>query len=187
MPLYDYVCDACGHSEERFQTIAEMTATKLPADCGTCGQLGAVRRKISAPAVQTDNTFFANVGTLRDQFGGNDRELKRVVSAAKRQGYTPNYTDFYCPSLANRPGDPKAFIPACGGRSYVRKLCEERGVSCEGMVNYKAPEGRPRPRVKLAERTIRRLMREAIRKDPGLASKKNELREQIIDRHAYKT
>jgi putative FmdB family regulatory protein len=33
MPTYDYVCDACGHQFELFQTIKEAPKKKCP-DCG---------------------------------------------------------------------------------------------------------------------------------------------------------
>lgn len=33
MPTYDYVCDACGHQFEAFQTITEAAMQKCP-ECG---------------------------------------------------------------------------------------------------------------------------------------------------------
>ena len=35
MPLYKYICEHCGHSEEKIQTIHE--AEKTPLACPKCG------------------------------------------------------------------------------------------------------------------------------------------------------
>lgn len=134
------------------------------------------------PSLRTDTSFFAGVGTLQKQLGDGS-ELKAVTLRAKRAGYTPNADDMYCPSLARFTGDPEAFVPFSGGRSYVKKICEKRGVPCHGMVEYTPPERPPKPKVRLAERTVQRLMREKIRKDPSLARDKAGLRAQIIERH----
>ncbi len=91
----------------------------------------------SGPQLSTDTSFLAGVGTLRDQFDGNDAELNRVVKEAKKQGYTPKATDYYEPSLANRCGDPGAFIPHNEPKGHVRRLCNKRDLACHGAVEVK--------------------------------------------------
>jgi len=91
----------------------------------------------AVPKLRTDTTFLAGVGTLQSQFSDNEAELHRVVKDAKKQGYTPKSTDYYCPSLAKRCGDPEAFVPHDQPKSYVRNLCEKRDISCHGMVEVK--------------------------------------------------
>jgi len=47
MPLYEYVCDACGH---RFEIIQKFSDAP-PAACPSCGK-GPVQRQLSSPAIQ---------------------------------------------------------------------------------------------------------------------------------------
>lgn len=46
MPLYEYLCDKCGHRFEKIQKFSDRMVKKCPK----CG--GAVQQVISAPAVQ---------------------------------------------------------------------------------------------------------------------------------------
>ena len=45
MPIYEYVCQHCGHELDALQKIADAPLT----DCEACGQ-PALKRKISAPS-----------------------------------------------------------------------------------------------------------------------------------------
>jgi putative FmdB family regulatory protein len=47
MPLYEYVCDACG---KRFELIQKFS-DPAPESCPKCGQ-GPVHRQLSSPAIQ---------------------------------------------------------------------------------------------------------------------------------------
>ena len=93
----------------------------------------ALRR---CPSLDTDTRFNAGLGTLRSHFK-DEAELYRVVAAAKKQGYTPKSTDSYQPFMANRCGDPAAFVPHDNPKSHVRKVCEKRDISCHGAVEVK--------------------------------------------------
>jgi len=110
---------------------------RLAGESHRLAEMLALRR---GPTLATDTTFLRGAGTLRDQFGGNDGELNRVVKAAKEQGYTPKATDFYEPSLANQCGDPAAFIPHDDPKNYVRRLAEKRDITCHGAVEVKRRE-----------------------------------------------
>lgn len=46
MPLYEYLCDSCGHRFERIQKFSDPPVT----DCPSCG--GKVQKQISSPAIQ---------------------------------------------------------------------------------------------------------------------------------------
>ena len=46
MPLYEYLCEKCGHRFERIQKFSDPMVKKCP-ECG-----GAVEQVLSAPAVQ---------------------------------------------------------------------------------------------------------------------------------------
>ena len=45
MPIYEYVCGACGNAHEVLQKISDAPLT----DCSACGQ-SALKKKVSAPA-----------------------------------------------------------------------------------------------------------------------------------------
>ena len=46
MPLYEYRCESCGHTQEAIQSFSEPPLTV----CERCG--GALKKQMSAPAVQ---------------------------------------------------------------------------------------------------------------------------------------
>ena len=52
MPLYEYLCDACGHRFERIQKFSD----PLVAVCPKCG--GAVHKLMSSPAIQFKGSGF---------------------------------------------------------------------------------------------------------------------------------
>jgi putative FmdB family regulatory protein len=45
MPIYEYVCGACGNAHEALQKISDVPLT----DCPACGQ-SSLKKKVSAPA-----------------------------------------------------------------------------------------------------------------------------------------
>ena len=139
------------------------------------------------PALMTDSVYFQGMPKLADQFA-SDTQMKKVLAIAKRYGYKPNANDIYNPSIARFQGDPEAFVPASGGRGYIRRLCEKRGWGCEGAVNVKArpAERDPIAQSKLLGRDIvARYESEAIKKDPSWKKRRKELREKVIAEHAH--
>ncbi len=50
MPLFEYACEACGHTFELLQKFSDPP----PVECANCG--GNVERLISAPAIQFKGT-----------------------------------------------------------------------------------------------------------------------------------
>lgn len=143
------------------------------------------------PRLMTDSVFFAGVGTLADQFAGDEKMLETVVARAKAKGYNPSYTDFYNPRLADDVGDPKAFIPATGGRHHVRQVLEERDWSCDGAVNRKRDFRdedlkASQPKKKLAPDVGAACAPAVLRKDPKLARKPRELRAAVNEAFALK-
>jgi len=129
MPLYDIQCDNCFYIGEVFQHMTERPLRKCPK----CGE-NALTRLIGAPAIRTVATAFRGRGTLLNQCGGDETELKRLVTEAKKQGYTPRDYDIYDPGLADRKGDPKAFLPASDPVGGVKRACRLRGTGCDGPV-----------------------------------------------------
>ncbi|MHC4180536.1 MAG: FmdB family zinc ribbon protein [Planctomycetota bacterium] len=179
MPLYRYECSKCASVEEVFLQWKNYTEDR---ECPVCG--GKAHRNFAGVGLKTDTSFFAGVGTLLQQCDGDEKEANRIAKAAKKEGYTPSYNDFYCPTVGDSPAS--SFIPVTGGREHVKKVCRRRGVSCRGMVEMEAPERPPTPKKKLSEKFIRERSAALIHRDPGLANKKRELREQLIDTHAFR-
>lgn len=143
-----------------------------------------------APGTLSDREFFAGRGTLADQFQGDEQTLKLLVAEAQRRGYTPGPNDVYTPTLARDFGDPLAFVPPTGGRGHIKKVCEMRGDECQGLVNVKSREmvgpskqddGPP-----LAEDIVTEGVAAEIRQNPDLVTRKAEVREAFIERHAPK-
>jgi hypothetical protein len=95
------------------------------------------------PALNTDVSFFEGKRFLGD--GLNDQQLACVIRAAKASGYNPSQADIYVPALASFVGDPKAFVPAAGGRSHIKAVVEERNWDCEGVVRRKRDDRRESP------------------------------------------
>ena len=46
MPIYAFVCDACGHSFDRLQKLSDAD----PDTCPECGVSGQIRRQLTAPS-----------------------------------------------------------------------------------------------------------------------------------------
>lgn len=140
------------------------------------------------PALNTDATFFEGMPRLYEQIG-SQRRLNKMLAVAAKHGFKPNPTDVYQPGLARFQGDPEAFVPATGGRSYIRKLCEKRGWACEGAVKVKAAEPLSDPLAPenckpLGEDIIRDRAAEMVRKNPDLKRKsRRELREAVLEKH----
>jgi len=163
---------------------------------GTAPKLAEMLALRSPPRANSDRELFAGVGTLDKQIG-DPEHLDALVGAAKRRGYRPNPNDVYQPGLARFPGDPEAFVPATGGRSHIKRVCEKRGWACHGAVEVKAVEGEPK-HVPLAKSIVDREVRAKLRADKKLqsdlqrqftsapakaASKINELRQEVIAKH----
>jgi hypothetical protein len=144
------------------------------------------------PGLNTDTVFFSGSKPLYNQFESM-KHLGRYLNIAKQHGFTPNKNATYISSLARFPGDPEAFVDQSQGRSYIKKLIEQRGgrLNMQSMdVVWNEPESDPldskncKP---LAEDIVQQRARQMIRKEPGLAKMdRRELRQNIIDKHGAK-
>lgn len=139
------------------------------------------------PNMKTDKTLRHGIGTLLSQCGGNEFRVRQIVDAAKKHGHTPNPNYWYVPTLAKCTGDREAFIPPSEGAGYIKRLCEKRGISCQGMVEHEPARLPPAPSKPLAERTIRRYEKELLSKDPTLGRDRRALRERITQEHSYES
>lgn len=137
-----------------------------------------------APGSRTDKEFFNGRGTLASQFDGDEKVLAKVVQNAKSRGFVPGVNDVYVPSMADGVGDPAAFVPATGGRNHVRRVCEQRGWSCDGDVKLKGRDAGEPVNVPLAADLVAEGAYNATLQNPDMTHKqKSELAEKISHEH----
>lgn len=115
--------------------------------------------------------------------GLNDSRIREKYYAAARKAGISTSGKFYVHGLADYQCDPKAWVSDLG---EVKAKCVAANKSCEGAVNYQAPEGKPQRGVRLAEHIVQEKMQIALAKDPGKATDLRGLREEVIERHGQK-
>ena len=73
MPLYEYLCDACG---QRFELIQKFSDPP-PEACPKCGK-GPVERQLSSPAIQFKGSgwYITDYARKGDSGGGKKDEAK---------------------------------------------------------------------------------------------------------------
>jgi putative FmdB family regulatory protein len=83
MPLYEYLCDACGR---RFELIRKFSDPPLEA-CPTCG--GTVRKLVSSPAFQFKGTgFYITDYAKKDQASAAQSEDAKSNAAEAKEKAT---------------------------------------------------------------------------------------------------
>lgn len=109
------------------------------------------------------------------------RQAQYVLREAKQAGINPS-GKYYCAGIADKRGwkDPAAWVTS---NDDIFRMARKRRLHVTGSVNYDPGEAPPK-RVLLSESIIRDEMRKEKRKNPK--AKDGELREKIIDKHAYK-
>lgn len=166
-------------------------AQEVYDDCvgrGESHRLATMLALQQAPRVLTDAVFLAGFGTLDKQVK-SDEQCNWLVSRAKAQGYDVGPNHVYNPHLARFTGDGEAFIPPSDARGHVQKICEKRGLECNGAVNVKAVQRDPQPQPKskgkrLASNIVDRIEQRMLTENPDLKHKnRRELRESIVDKH----
>lgn len=169
--------------------VAEFTRTKTRQRCPVCN--ARCEHVMHAPMpIGTNTRYLSRFGTLLDQFGDRPRtrrQMRERIAAARRAGHTPSRHDVYDPTLALRPGDPDAFIPADDPKGHVRRVMEKRGLKmadgqCVPVENVPSKELEKAP---LAADIVDKLVAERLQREPELASKKDRLRQEVIEKHSY--
>lgn len=151
------------------------------------GNITAICESRKAPGVSTDSTFFAGVGSLKNQIK-DKRARKRLAENARKMGVHLTGNEFYQPGLARFPGDPMACISHADGKAEIRKRVIESGSGCEGAVNVKPREAlsEPKPKFKVHPRIVREEVRK-LKADPANARvDPRELSERVIDKFSKK-
>jgi hypothetical protein len=109
------------------------------------------------------------------------RQAQYMVKEARRAGISIS-GKHYVAGLADHRGwrDPAAWVSS---NDDVLRVAHKRRLAVSGTVNYD-PGPAPRKTVVLSESIIKDEMKKELRKNPR--AKKGELREKIIEKHAYK-
>jgi putative FmdB family regulatory protein len=82
VPIYEYLCQKCGHKFEKIQKFSDRLIKKCP-ECG-----GPVEQTITAPAVQ-----FKGTGWYVTDYANKDGKDKAASSGAKESGSASEKAD----------------------------------------------------------------------------------------------
>lgn len=108
-------------------------------------------------------------------------QAEYMVREAKRAGISIS-GKHYVAGIADRRGwrDPAAWVSS---NDDVLRVARKRRLAVSGTVNYD-PGPAPRKVTKLSESIIKDEMRKELRRNPK--ANKGDLRDKIIEKHAYK-
>ncbi|MDZ7840502.1 MAG: FmdB family zinc ribbon protein [Gammaproteobacteria bacterium] len=88
MPIYPYVCTACGHEFDALQKISDDPLT----ECPECGE-ATLRKRLAAPAFQLKGTGWYETdfkhGSKGKQADGNDKSSGGGKSSGGSEGKDP--------------------------------------------------------------------------------------------------
>lgn len=109
------------------------------------------------------------------------RQAQYVARDAKKAGISIT-GKYYCAGIADKRGwkDPEAWVTS---NDDVLRVAQKRRLHVTGSVNYDPGEAPPK-RTLLSESIIKDELRKEKRKNPK--AKTGELREKIIEKHAYR-
>jgi len=93
----------------------------------------------TCPGLRTDTNFHAGRGTLLTQMDDDPQWTKFLVQQARKQGYSPGANDVYIGQLADRTGDPDAWLKPGEGRSELIRRAKKKGKGIEAPGISVAP------------------------------------------------
>ena len=99
MPLYEYLCTACGHRFERIRKFSDAPLTECPA----CG--GTVEKQISSPAIQFKGAGwyvndYAKAGSGRDSGATKSGESSKAAPEPSKTDKTETKSDSAAPAAS---------------------------------------------------------------------------------------
>ena len=85
MPIYPYICSACGHEYDKLQKVSD----NVDKQCPECGE-ESVRRKVTAAAFHLKGTGwyvtdFRDKGTKKDKEDGKGKGEDKADAKAKTE------------------------------------------------------------------------------------------------------
>jgi putative FmdB family regulatory protein len=120
MPLYEYLCDDCGHQFEHIQKFSD----KLVEKCPKCG--GRVHKLQSAPAIQFKGSGFYitdyakkehTAAAKADSAPSDTSDAKPADTAAKAETKTETKSETKTETKADTKTEKKADKPAATTKS----------------------------------------------------------------------
>lgn len=178
MPIHDYYCEPCGTTFEEVYLIGDEVKLELP--CVECGM--PAPKIFSAPAyIMTDSVYMAG-HCNGNQFEGQPQVGDYYAHQAKKAGVSIKGKR-YIGALADRPGDPEAWID---GRGDILRVAKKKGKHIEGTVNYSPPTPMEAPKSKcgdVADDVLNRAVAADIAKNGPVSPKKRaDHRESVRER-----
>jgi hypothetical protein len=134
------------------------------------------------PGTKGTDRAFLEGRQNNEQLNDMPKRQAQYVSREAREAGISISGKYYCAGIADKRGwrDPAAWVTS---NDDVLRVARKRRLHVTGSVNYDPGEAPPK-RVLLSESIIKDEMRKEKRKHPR--AKDGELREKIIDKHAYK-
>lgn len=134
------------------------------------------------PGTKGTDRAFLEGRQNNEQLDDMPRRQAAYVAKEARQAGISISGKYYCAGIADKRGwkDPEAWVTSSDD---VLKVARKRRLHVTGSVNYDPGEAPPK-RVLLSERIIKDEIRKEKRKNPN--AKAGELREKIIEKHAYR-
>jgi putative FmdB family regulatory protein len=124
VPIYEYLCQKCGHKFEKIQKFSDRLIKKCP-ECG-----GPVEQTITAPAVQ-----FKGTGWYVTDYANKDGRNKSS-SGSKESGSSPEKAD------SNEKGDSRESKES---KEAKDKDTKESAASKESKESKEAKEPKIKP------------------------------------------
>ena len=78
MPIYAFICDACGHAFDRLQKLSDAD----PSACPDCGAQGQVHRQLTAPQFRLAGSGWYETDFKKD--GDKKRNLAGEAGGADK-------------------------------------------------------------------------------------------------------
>lgn len=134
------------------------------------------------PGTKGTDRAFLEGRQNNEQLNAMPKRQAEYVSREARQAGINIAGKYYCAGIADKRGwrDPAAWVTS---GDDVLKVARKRRLHVSGSVNYDPGEAPPK-RVLLSESIIKDEIRKEKRRNP--AAKTGELREKIIEKHAYR-
>ena len=120
MPIYEYLCQKCGHKFEKIQKFSDRLIKKCP-ECG-----GPVEQTITAPAVQ-----FKGTGWYVTDYANKDGRDKSS-SGSKESGSSPEKADSKEKGDSRESKEPKEAKDKDTKESAASKEAKESKITKPG-------------------------------------------------------
>jgi hypothetical protein len=135
------------------------------------------------PGVKGTDRAFMEGRLNNQQFNDMPPIQARYVKKAAESAGVSVAGKYYCAGIADsrRWRDPEAGV---SGVDDVKRVAAKRRLHVTGSIEYTPPPSAPPQRISLAEDIIKDEMKRYKKANPK--AKDGELREQIIEKHAYK-